>query len=98
MILLREKRLEKELSQKELAELSGVPQQNISAYEAGARTPGADALYALAKALGTTMDELYRPDRAEELEGQIRMEDVERETGADAPDIEGGQTHGRKAV
>ena len=58
MILLREKRLEKELSQKELAELSGVPQQNISAYEAGSRMPGADALYALA---GTDLDLRFTP-------------------------------------
>lgn len=79
MILLREKRLEKELSQKELAELSGVPQQNISAYEAGSRMPGADALYALAVALDTTMDDLFKPDNAEEIAGQIKMEDVARE-------------------
>lgn len=62
MILLREKRLGRGFSQKRLAELSGVPQQNISAYESNARIPGADSLYALAVALGSTMDELYRPD------------------------------------
>jgi len=62
MILLREKRTEKGLSQKELAELSGVPQQNISYYEQGVRVPGADSLYRLAVALGTTMDRLYQPD------------------------------------
>ena len=79
MILLREKRLEKDLSQKELSELSGVPQQNISAYEAGTRIPGADILHMLAVALDTTMDDLYRPDRAEEIEGQIKMEDIAQE-------------------
>ena len=62
MVLLKEKRIERNLTQKELAELSGVPQQNISAYENNARIPGADALYALAEALGATMNELYRPD------------------------------------
>ena len=82
MILLREKRVEKGLSQKELSEISGVPQQNISAYESGNRIPGADAMYALAVALGTTMDELYRPDRREEIAGQIRMEDVAVQEGA----------------
>lgn len=63
MILLKEKRLEKGLSQKKLEELSGVPQQTISAVESGDRMPGADTLYALACALGTTMDSLYMPDK-----------------------------------
>ena len=62
MLLLKEKRLEKNLSQKELAELSHIPQQSISAYESGSRMPAADVLHLLAMALDTTMDELYRPD------------------------------------
>ncbi len=62
MVLLKKKRIERNLTQKELAELSGVPQQNISAYESSGRIPRADALCALAAALGATMDELYRPD------------------------------------
>ena len=62
MILLKEKRVERNMSQKELAELSGVAQQNISYYESGARVPSAVALYKLAAALGCTMDELYRED------------------------------------
>ena len=62
MILLKEKREQKNLSQKQLAELSKVPQQTISAIESLGRNPGADTLYLLAVALGTTMDELYRPE------------------------------------
>lgn len=64
MTLIKEKRVEKGLSQKELSDLSGVPQQSISAYESGTRMPAADVLYDLARALKTTMDDLYTPDKA----------------------------------
>ena len=59
MILLREAREEAKLTQKQLAELSNVPQQTISAIESGARMPGADTLYQLSAALGQNMDDLY---------------------------------------
>ncbi len=73
MILLKREREKKKMSQAELASLSGVRQQSISAYERGAMIPGANALYMLATALGCTMDELYRPDslidQDDEVEG-----------------------------
>lgn len=59
MILLREAREEAKLTQKQLAELSNVPQQTISAIENGGRMPGADTLYQLATALHKRMDDLY---------------------------------------
>ena len=62
MTRIKEKRTEKNLSQKELSALSGVPQQTISSLETGAREPTAETLYLLAKALDTTMDELYKAD------------------------------------
>ncbi len=65
MILLKDAREEKKLSQKKLAELSGVPQQTISAIESGAReNTGADTLYRLATALDKKMDDLYRNEAA----------------------------------
>lgn len=64
--LIKEKRVEKGLSQKELADMSGVPQQTISAIETGSRDPVAETLYLLAKALDTTMDEIYKPDKRSE--------------------------------
>ncbi len=60
MILLREAREEAGLTQKQLAELSNVPQQTISAIESGSRMPGADTLYNLASALHKRMDDLYK--------------------------------------
>jgi putative transcriptional regulator len=67
LILLREKRTEKGLSQQELARISGVSQQAISAIESGDReNTRVDKLYLLAKALGCAMDDLYVPDGEEE--------------------------------
>lgn len=65
VILLKTAREKAKLSQKQLAELSKVPQQTISAIESGTRgNPGADTLYRLANALGMTMDELYVEEMA----------------------------------
>ena len=63
MIRLREFREAANLSQIQLAELSNVPQQTISAIESGVRTnPTSDTLYALSAALHKTMDEMYVPE------------------------------------
>lgn len=52
-------RIKRRLTQKELSELSGVPQQTISAIETGARRdPGASTLAMIAKALKCTVDDL----------------------------------------
>lgn len=49
---LRNFRIEAEMSQKELAEASSVPQNSISQLETGTRRPTWDNVQALAKALG----------------------------------------------
>lgn len=46
------------LTQVELAELAGIRQSNISAWELGTRTPLPDGLSALARALGCSIDYL----------------------------------------
>ena len=46
------------LSQEALAAKSGVSRDNIARYEAGMNKPGLDKAYALAVALGVTLDEL----------------------------------------
>ena len=63
MILLHLKREAAGLTQAQLAAMSGVPQQTISAIELRIRdNPTADTLYRLSRALNCTMDEMYRPD------------------------------------
>lgn len=68
MILLREMREKKKLSQYQLAVMSGVPQQTISAIESRKRVnPGVETLYPLAKALDCLVDDLYKDDGEEEV-------------------------------
>lgn len=50
---LRQRRLDAGLSQRGLAERSGVPQPNIAAYERGRRVPAAETLQRLDAALST---------------------------------------------
>jgi transcriptional regulator with XRE-family HTH domain len=51
-------RIKKGYSQKDLAEVSGVPQKNVSTYENDKVMPGADAFHKIAIALETSMDSL----------------------------------------
>jgi transcriptional regulator with XRE-family HTH domain len=65
--LLREARERAGLTQKELAERSGVAQSTISAYESGKREPGVDALSKLLDAAGyelTVRRRLPTPEQA----------------------------------
>lgn len=63
MILLRQEREKKGISQTELARLSGVKQQSISMIEQGKqKNPGIETLSALAVALSCDLRDLYKPD------------------------------------
>jgi transcriptional regulator with XRE-family HTH domain len=54
-------RLEKGLTQEQLAERSGFSQQYLSGLEAGRRNPTVVSIYELATALGVSHVELVRP-------------------------------------
>jgi len=63
MVLLRQYREKRHMTQQQLAVKSGVSQQAISAIEAGSRNnPGVETLYLLCCALKCTIDDLYVPD------------------------------------
>ena len=51
-------RIERGLTQTQLAGLVGCPQQTITRWETGQRNPGMKSLVKLARALGCTLDEL----------------------------------------
>ena len=55
-------RLQKNLSQAELAEISDVNNKSLSRYELGTSIPPADALKAIADALGVSADALLSDD------------------------------------
>ncbi|OHB38816.1 MAG: transcriptional regulator [Phenylobacterium sp. RIFCSPHIGHO2_01_FULL_70_10] len=60
---VRRIRLQRDLTQEELAERSGFTQQYISDLERGRRNPTIVSLYELAQALGVSHVELVKPDR-----------------------------------
>ena len=57
---IKQKRIEKNLTQKDLADACGTRQNNISRYEKGERSPDLKTAQALAKALDCTIDDLLR--------------------------------------
>lgn len=52
-------RLEKDLSQEQLAELAGATRQTISMIEAGKFNPSLQLCISICKALGKTLDDLF---------------------------------------
>jgi DNA-binding XRE family transcriptional regulator len=72
---LRERRLACGLTQDELAVRAGVSRQLVAAVEAGRNTPAVDAALGLARALATTVEELFagaQPDVVAALGGRLR--------------------------
>lgn len=55
-------RVERDLSQEDLAKLAGVTRQTISAIEAGNYNPTLNLCIAICKALDKTLDELFWGD------------------------------------
>lgn len=55
-------RIEKDLSQEQLAELLGVTRQTIGLIEAGSYNPTLKLCVAICKALDKTLDELFWPE------------------------------------
>lgn len=58
---IRELRIRKGLSQKELADILKVAQPSVYSWESGRCAPSAKLLPALAAALGCSIDDLFRP-------------------------------------
>ena len=71
---LRERRIECGLTQAELAARAGVSRQLVAAVEAGHNTPAVDAALGLARALTTSVEELFAdtpPDVVPALGGHL---------------------------
>jgi DNA-binding XRE family transcriptional regulator/molybdate-binding protein len=72
---LRGRRLECRLTQTELAARAGVSRQLVAAVEAGHNTPAVDAALRLARALATTVEDLFsdsQPEVVAALGGRLR--------------------------
>lgn len=57
--LIRENRLSREMTQQELSELVGVSRQTIIAMESGSYAPSVFLALQVAKALGSTVEQLW---------------------------------------
>ena len=66
----------KHLSQKELANLSGITEASMSKYLSGERTPRIDVVVNIANALGVTTDELIGNDIEDDKMGFVRLKTV----------------------
>lgn len=64
------------LTQKELANLSGITEASMSKYLSGERTPRIDVIVNLANALGVTTDELIGNDIENDKMGLVRLKTV----------------------
>lgn len=67
---------EKHLTQKELANLSGITEASMSKYLSGERTPRIDVIVNIANALGVTTDELIGNDIEDDKMGFFRLKTV----------------------
>ncbi len=66
MVILQKMRERRKLTQEELSRASGIKQQTISAIEGGKnKYPRVGTLYALAKALRCTVDDLITEDEVD---------------------------------
>jgi transcriptional regulator with XRE-family HTH domain len=70
-MVLRILRLERGLTQAQLAARSGVSRQLVAAVEAGRNAPAVDAALALAQALGTTVEDLFGSNGPELVVGAL---------------------------
>ena len=66
MVVLKELRTARGMTQQELSRLSGIPQNTISMIENKVRgNPGIETLYPLCIALGCTLSDMYRSEERE---------------------------------
>ncbi|MFR1672950.1 MAG: helix-turn-helix domain-containing protein [Candidatus Gastranaerophilaceae bacterium] len=59
-INIKAERVRKKLTQSQLAQLTNVSERSISQIEQSKQTPSALVIFDIAKALGITVDELYK--------------------------------------
>lgn len=70
--------LAKGINQNQLAEAASVSNVTISRYMSGARTPGTEELYRMAKVLGVSMEYLLTGRQDPETEWQVRAQNAEK--------------------
>ena len=64
-MLLKEKRIEKGMLQKDVAKVLQISESSICLYEKGKRTPPLDVLIKLSRLYGCSIDELVKEEKGE---------------------------------
>lgn len=77
---IKQRRIQLEMSQQDLADILRTTQQQIYRYEAGKNNPTSDVIIAVAKALDTSTDWLLGlTDDVKPFQGESDLTDMERE-------------------
>lgn len=71
---IRNARLEKKLTQEQLAELAGITSIHLKQLESGRRRPSINVLYKLARMLNISIDAVFFPERADGQDLQYKIE------------------------
>ncbi|BBB92068.1 MAG TPA: helix-turn-helix transcriptional regulator [Methylomusa anaerophila] len=69
---LRDLRIQKKLTMKEVAEIAGIAQSSVSYIETGNNSPSIETLEAILTALGITIGEFFAEEKPE-LEPELRQ-------------------------
>lgn len=70
---IKNARLEKKLTQEQLAEMAGITPVHLKQLESGRRKPSVDVLYTLSRTLNISVDSIFFPERSDgrDLQGKI---------------------------
>lgn len=71
-MLIKQKRKQAGISQKELAQRLGVNQASVCLWESGKNSPRVGRLQKIAEILGCTVEELFEPDGRKKGRGETR--------------------------
>mgnify|MGYP000844868305 CR=1 FL=1 len=71
---IKKARIEKKLTQEQLAEIVGITSIHLKQLESGRRKPSIDVLYSLSRTLNFSIDSIFFPERSDGLDLQYKIE------------------------
>lgn len=71
---IKNARMEKKLTQEQLAEIVGITSIHLKQLESGRRKPSIDVLYILSHTLNFSVDSIFFPERSDGLDLQYKIE------------------------
>ncbi|MGI6622873.1 MAG: helix-turn-helix transcriptional regulator [Clostridiaceae bacterium] len=71
---IKNARMEKKITQEQLAEMVGITSIHLKQLESGRRKPSIDVLYALSRTLNISVDSIFFPERTDGRDLQNKIE------------------------